>query len=131
MDITHNDSVQRPPFSGNSTYWITGHIVVARCNFLMLLEVQSIWSMEQCRLFIPGSAPVTGDEAAVSFDSLLADLARTQDQLLSALAQASSKDLTVTKDDQTVGEQLITYHAHESYHLGQLEILCQLIKSRI
>jgi hypothetical protein len=125
--ITHSDSVRQPPFDGNCINWILGHIVVARCNFLMMLDVPSIWGMDQCRRYIPGSAPVTGDDDAVPFNSLLAGLDRTQDQLLTALACASAEDLHLIKDDQSIGGHLISYHAHESYHLGQLEILRQLV----
>ena len=128
--ITHGDSVQQPPFAENCINWILGHLVVARCNFLMLLEVPSIWSMDQCRRFIPGSAPVTGDEDAVPLDALLTGLARTQEQLLTALARASAEDLQQVKGEQTIGEHLISYHAHEAYHLGQLELLRQLVTEK-
>jgi hypothetical protein len=128
--ITHGDSVQQPPFDGNCINWILGHLVVARCNFLMLLEVPSIWSMEQCRRFIPGSAPVTGAEDALPLDALLAGLARTQEQLLTALARVSAEDLQQVKGEQAIGEHLISYHAHEAYHLGQLELLRQLVTEK-
>jgi hypothetical protein len=104
-----------------------GHVVVARCNFLMMLDVSSIWGMDKCRRYIPGSAPVTDADDAIPFDSLLADLNRTQDQLLTALSRVSAEDLRTVKDDQSIGEHLISYHAHESYHLGQLELLRQLV----
>ncbi|MCP4542844.1 MAG: DinB family protein [Chloroflexi bacterium] len=125
--ITHSDSVRQPPFDGNCINWILGHIVVARCNFLMMLDVPSIWGMTKCRRYIPGSAPVTGIDDATPFDSLLADLDRTQDQLVTALSRVSAKDLDTVKDDQSIGEHLISYHAHESYHLGQFELLRQLL----
>ena len=125
--ITHSDSVRQPPFDGNCINWILGHVVVARCNFLMMLDVPSIWGMDKCRRYIPGSAPITGTDDAVPFDSLFADLDRTQDQLLTALARISAEDLCTIKNDQSIGEHLISYHAHESYHLGQLELLRQLV----
>ena len=61
----------------------------------------------------------------IRFATLLADLDRTQNQLLAALAQVTASDLDVEKDGQTVGEQLVTYAAHEAYRAGQLEILRQ------
>ena len=125
--VTHDDSVRQPPFDGNCINWILGHVVVARCNFLMMLDVPSIWAMDKCRRYIPGSAPVTDADDGVPFDSLLADLERTQDQLVTALSRVSAEELRAIKDDQTIGEHLISYHAHESYHLGQLELLRQLV----
>jgi len=125
--ITHSDSVKQPPFGGNCIHWILGHLVVARCNFLMLLDVPSIWDMPQCRRCIPGSVPVTGESNSVPLDSLLADLDRTQELLLIALARVPMQDILLIKQDQTIGEHLVSYYGHESYHLGQLEILRQMV----
>ncbi len=126
-EVTHLESVYQPPFGGNCVNWIVGHLVVARCNFLMLLDAPSIWDVARCRLFIPGSIPVANADDAVPFETLLADLDRTQEQLLTALAQASAEDLQVISGDKTIGEQLAFYHAHEAYHAGQLELLRQIL----
>ena len=40
----------------------------------------------------------------VSFDSLLANLDRTQNQLVTALSRVSAEELRAVKDDQTIGE---------------------------
>ena len=40
--ITHAESVQSPVLGANCIHWIVGHIVVARCNFLMLLDTPSV-----------------------------------------------------------------------------------------
>ena len=127
-DLSHSESIWQPPFGGNCVNWIMGHLVVSRCNFLMLLDVPSIWTMERCRRFIPGSDPVTGEEGAVPFESLLADFDRTQEQLVKALELVSEGALSQMKDEMTVAESLVFYHAHESHHAGQLEVLGVLIK---
>ena len=124
-DVTHDDSVQSPLPGTNCMHWIVGHIVVARCNFLMLFDTPSIWDWPTCELFIPGSAPTPAAADHISFAALLADLDRTQDQLLTALAIATRADLETVREGQTIGEKLATYAAHESYHAGQLEILRQ------
>jgi len=123
--ITHAESVQSPVLGANCMHWIVGHVVVARCNFLMLLDTPSIWDWSTCELFIPGSTPTAAAANHIRFATLLADLDRAQNQLLAALAQVTASDLDVEKDGQTVGEQLATYAAHEAYHAGQLEILRQ------
>ncbi len=128
MGITHAESVWQPPFGGNSVNWILGHLVVSRCNFLMLLDVPSIWTMDQCLRFVPGSAPVTGDADSVPFETLLADFDRTQEQLVSALKESSEKDLKLIKSERTIAESLAYYLAHESHHAGYLEILCMLAR---
>jgi hypothetical protein len=126
--VTHGESVWQPPFGGNCINWIMGHLVVSRCNFLMLLNVPSIWTMEQCLRFIPDSAPVISDDDAVPFDRLLADFDRTQDQLLDALEHVSDELLGEIKGDKTVAESLLYYHSHEAGHAGYLELLCRLAR---
>jgi hypothetical protein len=126
--ITHNESVWQPPFGGNSINWIMGHLVVSRCNFLMLLDVPSIWTMDQCLRFIPGSAPVTGDADSVPFESLRSDYDRTQELLVDALERATGEDLQEIKGERTVAESLAYYQSHEANHAGQLELLCILAR---
>ncbi len=126
--ITHAESVWQPPFGGNSINWIMGHLVVSRCNFLMLLDVPSIWTMDQCLRFIPGSAPVTGEVDSVPFDSLPSAYDQTQEQLMSALDQVSDEDLGQVKGDRTVAESLVYYQSHEAEHAGRLELLCRLAR---
>jgi hypothetical protein len=121
--ISHAESIQTILPGANPMHWILGHIVVARCNFSMLLEVPSIWEWATCALFVPGSEPSDDTARQISFDALLADLERTQKGLLAALERVTSADLAVLKDEQTVGQQLAEYAAHETYHAGQLAIL--------
>jgi hypothetical protein len=128
MGITHSESVWQPPFGGNSINWIMGHLVVSRCNFLIPLNVPSIWTRDQCMRFIPGSAPVTGDADSVTFESLLADFDRTQEQLNRALREASDELLSQNTEEMTIAESLVYYQSHESQHAGQLEILCVLAR---
>ena len=94
----------------------------------MLLDVPSIWTMDQCRRFIPGSKPVTGDADAVPFNQLMADFARTQELLVEALNKVTDEELAEVKGEMTVAESLVYYLAHESQHVGQLEILCVLAR---
>jgi hypothetical protein len=128
QSVTHVESVWQPPFGGNSINWVMGHLVVSRCNFLMLLDVPSIWTMDQCLRFIPGSSPVTGEVDSVPFESLRSAFSRTQDQLMSALDQASDELLGQIKEDRTVAESLVYYQSHEAEHAGQLELLCRLAR---
>jgi hypothetical protein len=128
QQITHAQGIQTPAWGGNCMHWVVGHIVVARCNFLMLLDAPSIWDWATCKLFIPGSTPTDAAAQHVSFATLLADLDRTQEQLLAALARSAASDMQIERDGKTVGEQLAVYAAHEAYHAGQLEILRQGLK---
>jgi hypothetical protein len=125
LEIGHAASIRRPREGLNCVHWMVGHIVVSRCNFSMLLEVPSIWDWPTCKLFIPGSTHTPETAEQIAFPTLLTDLDRTQRQLMAALERISSADLDVVKDNQTVGEHLIEYAVHESFHAGQLELLHQ------
>lgn len=124
-EISHAESVKAPGWGGNPMHWTLGHIVVARCNFLRLLDVPSIWDWSTCKRFIPGSAPAAETAEAIDFAVLRTDLTRTQEQLLEALVGLTLSDMETLTDDGTVGEHLAEYAAHEAYHAGQLEILRQ------
>ena len=127
--IGHRESLYQPVFGGNCVNWILGHIIVSRCNFMMMLGVPSLWDMTRCRRFIPGSAPITAESDALPFATLCADFDATQEQLLAALDRASDGALRQISGKKTIVEHLVFYNAHEANHAGQLEILCRMIKN--
>ena len=127
-DITMEESLLTPDWGGNCLHWVLGHVVVSRCNFMMLLNVPSIWDWATCKLFIPGSVPAADTSGRIAFHHLLKDLERTQELLLAALADAPEALLKQETEEGTVADQLVTYAAHESYHAGQLEILHQWLR---
>lgn len=123
--IGHEESIRPFEGGGNSMHWMVGHMVVSRCNFMMLLDVPSIWDWATCKLFIPGSSPGPETNTHIDFANLLADLDRTQAQLTAVLSQRTGSELDTVKGGTTIGEELATYAAHESYHSGQLALLRQ------
>jgi len=128
--VEHQDSIYQPAYGGNCLNWILGHIIVARCNFMMLLDIPSIWDMAQCLRYIPGSEPITGVKDAILFETLCVDFDKTQEQLLMALDQVSREKLQETSGEKTIGEHLALYNSHEAYHAGQLELLRQILDNR-
>ena len=126
--VSHEESVRPFNADGLSMHWMVGHIVVSRCNFMMLLEVPSIWDWATCKLFIPGSNPGPESDNQLDFAALLADLDRTQEPLLTALSQCSDSELNVVKGDKSIAEEFASYAAHESFHAGQLELFRQWLK---
>ena len=127
--ITHLESIQSPVAGHNSMHWIVGHIVVARCNFLVFFDVPSIWDWPTCEHFIPGSAPSAAAAEHIAFSTLRADLDRTQDFLVAALKRVTAEDLDAIQDGQTIGDHLAMYVAHEAHHAGQLETLRRALRN--
>jgi hypothetical protein len=128
--LQHLDSIYQPPFGGNCINWIVGHIIVARCNFLMMLDLPSIWNMNQCRRYIPGSNPITNANDAILFEILLDDFDHTQEQLMKILGQVTKEKLQEISGEKTIGENMAFYNSHEAYHAGQLEILRKILDNK-
>ena len=125
--LNEAESLVQPPGGGNCINWILGHLIVARCNFLTMLDASSVWEMERCRRYIPGSAPVTSADDTLSIEIMRSDLDRTQNDLLSALVQATVESLQIISGEKTKCEHLLIYNIHEAFHGGQLEILRQVL----
>ena len=126
--ISQAQSLVEPFSDTNCLNWLVGHIVVARCNFLMFLDVPSIWGGAEIRRYIPGSTPILDEEEAYPFEKLLLDLDRTQEQLAKALAAASPDDMSQVRDGQTIGEHLAYYQSHEAQHTGQIELIVKVVQ---
>lgn len=124
--LTHEDSLLPPPHGGNCLNWVVGHIVVARANILALLGEQPAWDWRASKRYLPGSTPVVGGEDALRFERLLADLDRSQEQLVAALGRLSPADLAAVEDGKALGAHLACYHSHEVDHEGQTERSRQL-----
>lgn len=125
--VTHAESLQTPLPGVNPLHWLVGHVVVSRVNFLMLLEVPSIWPWAVCKWFIPGSSSSAESATGISFETLRHDLERTQELLTTALAQISPDELAAQQDERPIGEHLLEYATHEAYHAGQITLLAQIM----
>lgn len=124
--VSHQESVRPGPLDGGSIHWIAGHVVVARCNFMTILGVPSIWDMPTCRLFIPGSTSTPESIHAIGFEDILQGLGKTQNQLLDVLDRMSEADLGHVKDGKAIWEHVAEYASHEALHAGQLSMVGRL-----
>jgi hypothetical protein len=126
--LTHADSLLQPPFRGNCLNWVLGHIVASRNRVLTLLGEHPLWSGEELALYERESAPITPDNSdrALPLDRLLADLARAQEVIADRLVHPGVQGRLAAGDETSSAEQLIFLYFHESYHVGQTELLRQL-----
>jgi len=127
--LTHADSLMQLPFRGNCLNWVLGHIIASRDTMLGLLGSKAIFSESEFELYDRDSEPIESGGEAVKLDDLLVKLKQSQDKLLKELESISPEMLEkrVDKDkEQTVGERIEFLQWHETYHVGQLEILRQL-----
>jgi len=121
--LTHADSLVQPQSSGNCFNWVLGHIVSTRNLILNLLGELPIWTEREAENYQRGSNPIEDGLQAHSFEKLLADFDRSQEQILNALKRTSDEDLAQKVDDETVGNELATLYFHETYHVGQTGLL--------
>ena len=128
-DLTHADSLLVPSYGGNNLNWILGHVVLARHRVLKLLKLEPVWDEDFLALYETGTERIT-EENAVDLATLLADLKTTSDRIASALGEKKFVDMAISMPPEsedrpppTLGEKLLGLYWHESYHIGQFELL--------
>lgn len=130
--LTHADSIAQPPFKSNSFNWVLGHILVSRDRVLGLLNLESVLKDFELDLYETGSDPIAG-ETAVSLEKLLLALDASQAKIVEGLTTAPPELLAETADEQrnqSIADKIAGLHWHETYHVGQLEILRQVSSER-
>ncbi len=126
--ITPEESLVYPKPAGNCVNWVLGHIVASRNRVLPLIDVPAIWSLEASFLYSGIEEAEWSVEKAAPFRDIQADLARTQQDLLSGLEDLRNDKLaTVLSENRTIGDALGFLLFHESYHGGQIALLRRLL----
>lgn len=127
--LTHADSVLQLPFRGNSMNWVLGHLLDNRNKILAVFGEPPALDEVQAARYERDSEPVTNEEDAVAFERLLAAFDDSQERIMAALEKTTQDNLDVIYNESrqtTLGDRLEFLHWHETYHVGQLEILRQL-----
>ncbi len=128
--LTHADSMRQLPFPGNCMNWNLGHILVYRMQYLGLLDGVSKPDAAEFAIYGGGSDPLTDSSKAIPLATLLARLDDASAQVVAALESLPAARLAEIHDAErgTTVEDRLTFYLifHESYHAGQLEILCEL-----
>ncbi len=125
--LTHADSVLQPPFRGNCLNWVLGHIIVSRIEILDRVSSSPPgWDKEDLARYERQSEPITQAEQALPLERLLAALDRSQELLLASFEAATPATWETLVDDETLADWVAFLHWHETYHVGQLELLRQL-----
>ena len=132
--IADAESVLQLPFEANCLNWILGHIVHRRNSSLAALGRPTFWDEGISARYKTGSDPIKTQADARPFGDLLADLDNSQHALTAALKAATDATLDRSvENDRGVKpaiEHLRGFHWHETYHIGQLEILRAYVLAR-
>lgn len=125
--VTHEESLREPQPAGNCLNWVLGHIMASRNRVLPLLGVPAMWPTEQSFLYSGREEAHWSRARALPLESIETDLARSQQQLLSALDNMTGSSLAaLTESGQSLGDVLGFLHFHEAYHGGQIALLRRL-----
>jgi hypothetical protein len=129
--LTHEQSLIQLPFRGNCLNWVVGHVLTNRCNILSLLGANDIRPNVDLDHYERESQPVTGDgDGVLPLEQLIKHLEDTQERLEAVLEQESKRSLQRMspyrdRPEQTVAFWIFFLFFHDSYHVGQTEILRQ------
>lgn len=132
-DLTHPESLVQLPFRSNCLNWVVGHLVTNRLNVLKLLDAEPVFDAAPLARYQRESEPVTGEgEGILQLEQLVIWLEQAQVQIKELLANAKPETLErqvafFGKRSMTIGEWLLFFYFHDSYHTGQTEILRQAV----
>ena len=127
--ISHDESLLTPEFQANCINWLIGHMIVGRDRALKALASPLIFGEAEKELYQTGSASLQ-KERALPLENLHAALDETQARLEQALSQVSEEFLaeiiSTRFGDRPRWQHISGLGWHETYHVGQLELLRQL-----
>jgi uncharacterized damage-inducible protein DinB len=128
-ELTHADSLLQLPFRSNCFNWVLGHIVVYRDKMLTILKESPVLGDRELEGYRRGSEPILAGQDVVDLAKILASSRENTKRLSAAIRDVSEESLAEIYDEEgedTVQDWLEFLIWHETYHLGQLEILRQL-----
>jgi len=131
--ITNEESVLQFPFEHNCMNWILGHIVSNRSHVLETVGAAHEWQEEVRALYHTGTPPITLESTSIQFKTLIDYLDESAALLQAALENVSDGFLegkhSNYRGEKTRYAHVTSFHWHETFHVGQLEILKAFIES--
>lgn len=132
--ISHEESVLQPPFEHNCLNWILGHIVTNRSHVLETVGAAHAWQEAVRALYHTDTPPIMPEGLSIRIEKLVAHLEESVELLKVALEHYGEGYLDELhanyRGEKSRFEHVTGFHWHESFHLGQLEILRAFIESR-
>jgi hypothetical protein len=131
--LSQADSIVQPPYDGNCLNWILGHTIVSRNEVLDLLGVEMVWNEEVIKLYNTGSEPIKEDGQGLTFEELVDALDIAQERIAGSLEEISAEELNriveTRRGTKPIGKHVAGLNWHETYHIGQLELLRAMVDS--
>lgn len=125
--LSHEDSLLQPPFYGNCMNWVIGHIVRSRGLMLKTaLGLSLSLTDEQLHTYDKDAITEDGDHV-LKLEQLLEGLNEAQQLIEQAFTSTPAEKFTESFGESgTLGEYVVGFYFHDTYHTGQTEQLRQL-----
>lgn len=129
--LTQQDSLIQLPFRANCLNWVVGHILTNRCNILSLLGAEDLRPELNLDHYERESDPIQGtEEGVLVLSELITHLDTAQRRLAEVLEKETEESLQRVapyrdRPERPVAFWLFFLYFHDSYHVGQTEILRQ------
>lgn len=129
--LSHADALIRPNGTGNCANYILGHLLLCRVEMLALLGQTGAVTGAMLMRYATGADPVGPDSTDIcTLEQLAAWWEPLDRQFLGAIEAASDESLHAPIQagarEIPLHRRLHSYYFHETFHLGQLEILRHL-----
>ena len=130
-NLTHEESLIQLPFRSNCLNWVVGHLLANRCNILDLIGVDDLRPSVDLDHYERESDPVLGEaDGVLNLEVLIQHLEESQQRLAAALEKETEESLQRMapyrdRPEREVAFWLFFLYFHDSYHVGQTEILRQ------
>jgi len=133
--LSHDQSMVTPPFRANRMNWVLGHIAEHRDWMLRAIDETTLMPAKEVDIYRRGSEELQAEDEVAQLEILLTCLRRSKDCLVTVLDSATVDFLSEKPQhgvlfeslkEKTRMERLQGLIWHETYHVGQLELLRQL-----
>lgn len=133
--LTHTDTLIELPFRGNRLNWVIGHLAEHRDWMLRAVDCTTLMPAKQVEIYRRGSETLTRNDQAVNIETLMGYVRQSKDCIVATLDAATddflnekpaSGILMESQRERTRFQRLQGLLWHETYHVGQLELLRQL-----
>ena len=132
-EISHVESLRQPIADGHSINWLIGHIVSSRSLPLQFVDAPPVWSEEAWARYRNGSLLIGADGPGIfELGELIELFEMSQRNLLAGLKTITASKLNMPSGyaDNTLFESFHYFHFHETYHLGQMTMIAELLGKR-
>ena len=128
QDLNHQKSLLKPPGGDNPANWILGHILTSRSNIQAMLGLTPVWEKDRCVPYLPDSEPLTIESQVEDFEAMAAELASTQEAMMTSLEELTEEQLEEINGENSLGENLAGYAIHEAFHAGELAMIANWLQ---